>query len=88
MENQTDVITESSPVLERLRWSFNTLSVLIGMVRGCFLGVVGRMKSMSPSDFRMVRSLLMTASLMMLRRLQMVFCRSRAEAKRSPGQIR
>ena len=62
-------------MLEHLRWSCTTLIVLIGMVLGCFLGVVGRMKSMSTSDFRMVRSLLMTTSLMMLRRLQMVFGR-------------
>jgi hypothetical protein len=48
--------------------------VLFGMVFGCFLGVVGRVESMSSSDFRMVRGPLMVAGFMMLRGLTMVLC--------------
>jgi hypothetical protein len=44
------------------------------MVFGRFLGVVDRMESMSCSDLRMVRSLLMAAGFVMLRRFPMVFC--------------
>jgi len=47
--------------------------VLFSMVFGCFLGVMGRMESMSSSDLRMVCGLLMVAGFMMLRRLKMVF---------------
>jgi hypothetical protein len=48
--------------------------VLLSVVFGRFLCVLGRMESMSCGDFRMVRGLLMSASFVMLRSLQMVFC--------------
>src|SRR6516162_6159798 len=51
--------------------------VFFSMVFGCLLGVVGRVESMSSSNFRMVCALLMVAGFVMLCRLQMVFCSER-----------
>jgi hypothetical protein len=48
--------------------------MLFGMVFGRFLGVVDRSEPMSCGDFGMVRSFLMAAGFVMLRRLSMVFC--------------